>query len=112
MILRQTGLILAFFLFKSGWAYKIGCEEGWSSFSESPSCYFFSSKDETFADAKEICENYDAHLAIIESVPEKDHLATLTGQVTRKYAWLGLTKWQEDGQWHWLDNTTINENIM
>ena len=53
-------------------AYKISCPEGWSGYSESTSCYLFmTGHDETFADAKKHCENLDANLVIIDSVPEK-----------------------------------------
>ena len=52
--------------------YKIQCEEGWLGFSESTSCYFFAHEHpESFKDAKEICERFDAHLLIIDSKPEK-----------------------------------------
>ena len=104
-------LIAACFWPFSALAYKISCPEGWTSFSQSPSCYLlYTGKEETFNDAKEICENHDATLAIIDSVPEKDRLATLVGQVTRKHFWVGLN--YIDDKWLWLDNTTVDNSIM
>lgn len=52
--------------------YKISCDDGWTGFSESKSCYRVMNRiDESFNDAEQICKNYDGNLVIIDSVSEK-----------------------------------------
>ena len=53
-------------------SYFISCDNGWTGFSESPSCYLFSGRQrETFQDAQNICQNYGAKLAKIDTEAEK-----------------------------------------
>ena len=61
-------------IFKGVSCLKIKCIEGWSGFSESPSCYRFMDREETFVDAKLSCENFGSRLAIINSKAGKNKL--------------------------------------
>lgn len=66
------GLLAFLISLPSGWAYFVSCEEGWYGFSESTSCYFLAHRHaESWKDAKEVCERYDAHLLIVDTVAEK-----------------------------------------
>ena len=52
--------------------YFISCDDGWTGFSESPSCYLFAGRQrETFQDAQNICQNYGAQLAKIDKESER-----------------------------------------
>ena len=65
-------LLILLSLIKYGAAYKIACDDWWTGFSESSSCYLFMHHHpETYTDAKQICEKYDSHLLIIDTIPEK-----------------------------------------
>ena len=113
MMRDMLGLLLLTFVPTLLYGYKIDCDEGWSHFSESPSCYLTVYKQtSTFNDAKAVCENYDAHLVIIDTIPEKDHVTSMMGQVARGYAWVGLELAADGSGWQWLDNSTVDTNVM
>ena len=111
-------------------SYFISCDNGWTGFSESPSCYLFSGRQrETFQDAQNICQNYGAKLVkidteaekvnhlhsrlhrILSSIVSQNFLTTTIGEVFNEKVWVGL-KYQND-KWRWtLDNSTVDTNVM
>ena len=81
------------------------CPEGWDLFQNS--CYFFTrQKQDSFAKAKEFCQNKDAYLVEIESKDEDDFvienaLKLATGENDGRDFWIGAEDLDEDGQWTW-----------
>lgn len=81
---KQNTLILVIFsILNYSSAYKIACDDWWTGFSESSSCYLFMHyHPESYSEAKQMCEKYDSHLLIIDTIPEKvscfrDHLTIM-----------------------------------
>ena len=58
----------------------------------------------TFEEAKLACELAGGHLAYVES--EKEHLF-LGDLLAGRRSWLGATDEKQEGQWVWLNGTSI-----
>uniref|UniRef100_A0AC34PWY4 C-type lectin domain-containing protein n=1 Tax=Panagrolaimus sp. JU765 TaxID=591449 RepID=A0AC34PWY4_9BILA len=94
------------------------CDEGWTQFTKSDSCYkvFYYSN---WTRAEETCVEQNAHLTSIHS-PEEDEFivglshcgVTFTGAGDSGFlqdTWIGLyTKTSRPGEYSWSDGTTVN----
>ena len=71
MDLTKTLLVIISLFKCRSLAYQIACDDWWTGFSESSSCYLLMHEHpENYNDAKQICEKYDSHLLIIDTIPE------------------------------------------
>ncbi|XP_077327202.1 asialoglycoprotein receptor 2-like [Lithobates pipiens] len=77
------------------------CSEGWSHYGLS--CYYLSSDRKLWNNAKEDCENKEAHLVVINGQEEMNFLLGITNKQT---FWIGLT--DADGTWRWVDGTSYD----
>ncbi|XP_028289681.1 collectin-12-like isoform X1 [Gouania willdenowi] len=75
------------------------CPLGWEKFRDS--CYFFSKFALNFDEAKASCESKSAQLLIINDHEEQGWLI----HKTNYSYWMGLTYWEEENKWRWLDGT-------
>ncbi|XP_072833334.2 asialoglycoprotein receptor 1 [Pogona vitticeps] len=74
------------------------CPKGWLSFRQS--CYWFSTSEKTWDEAKADCENKDSRLVIITSYQEQAFVAQHTKP---RNTWIGLRFTNE--RWTWVDAT-------
>ncbi|XP_026548332.1 asialoglycoprotein receptor 1-like [Notechis scutatus] len=81
------------------------CPKGWHAFAQS--CYWLSSQERPWTEAKEDCEEKNAHLVIITSYLESQFVL----RVTKPHdAWIGL---KYNGQvWKWVDETPYTVRRM
>uniref|UniRef100_A0A8B9SEX7 C-type lectin domain-containing protein n=1 Tax=Apteryx owenii TaxID=8824 RepID=A0A8B9SEX7_APTOW len=68
-------------------------------------CYFLSTVQKTWQDAKLFCDSYGSHLAIINSEQENKFLAN---QIMDRQFWLGLTDMHKEGDWQWVDGSPLS----
>ncbi|XP_062454481.1 C-type lectin domain family 17, member A-like [Rhea pennata] len=80
------------------------CPAGWQQFLRT--CYFFSTDQKAWMDAKLFCTNLSSHLAIINSEQENKFLANQIME-TQTY-WLGLTDMHKEGDWQWVDGRPLS----
>ncbi|XP_058849963.1 C-type lectin domain family 4 member E-like [Acipenser ruthenus] len=81
------------------------CPEKWMQFNGK--CYYFSTDNMNWNSSRDNCTSMGGHLVIIESEAEQDFLSNQAGSI--KY-WIGLNDQAIEGQWRWMDNTTLNPN--
>ncbi|XP_058849538.1 C-type lectin domain family 4 member E-like isoform X2 [Acipenser ruthenus] len=81
------------------------CPEKWMQFNGK--CYYFSTDNMNWNSSRDNCTSMGGHLVIIESKAEQDFLSSQTG--CKEY-WIGLNDQAIEGQWRWVDNTTLNTN--
>uniref|UniRef100_A0A3B5LWS2 Collectin-12 n=1 Tax=Xiphophorus couchianus TaxID=32473 RepID=A0A3B5LWS2_9TELE len=78
-----------------------GCPPGWVNYKNR--CYYFSKDLDSFDDSKANCESQLATLLIIS---DKEEQEWLEGQIVGKgFFWIGLTDWEEENVWRWVDGT-------
>ena len=70
------------------------------------------SHQESFDDAEATCENMDGTMININTVQEKDFLATWVGSAVAENIWIGLRYNDTNNQWTWMDGTQLDGNIM
>ena len=88
---KSCTFIVILCLLKYSKAYKIACDDWWTGFSESSSCYLLMSHHpENYNDAKKICEKYDSHLVIIDTIPEKVSLYLHVKQTYKHFRLVSL----------------------
>uniref|UniRef100_A0A671WG27 C-type lectin domain-containing protein n=1 Tax=Sparus aurata TaxID=8175 RepID=A0A671WG27_SPAAU len=89
-------------LFKADTCHK--CQEGWEQ--NGPQCYYFSTDELTWEQAREKCRRDGADLVKIESEDEQvEHTMTKT----EDRFWIGLTDSVTEGTWLWTDGTPLNK---
>ncbi|KAL1256001.1 hypothetical protein QQF64_014062 [Cirrhinus molitorella] len=74
-------------------------------------CYLFSTNKLNWTDSRDACISDGGHLVIINSRDEQEFLIDIVGSKYKEDFWIGLTDEKEEGQWLWVDNTKLNENI-
>ncbi|XP_026578987.1 asialoglycoprotein receptor 1-like [Pseudonaja textilis] len=81
------------------------CPKGWHAFAQG--CYWLSSQERRWTEAKEDCEEKNAHLVTITSYLEAQFVLRLTKPHD---AWIGL---KYNGQvWKWVDGTPYTVRRM
>ncbi|XP_063043318.1 hepatic lectin-like [Engraulis encrasicolus] len=88
-------------------------EEAWEKFSDgwkyfNGNYYYFPTDRKTWADSRDACVTMGGHLVIIETQEEQYFLQE---QKPDNYCWIGLTDSAKEGEWRWVDNTLLNNNI-
>lgn len=71
--------------------------------------YLLFDKNTTWTEAREICKQYDGHMATIESTDENTFIKNFLKGGKRGWYYLGGQK--ENNSWKWLDGTDINTVI-
>ncbi|XP_006023403.1 C-type lectin domain family 4 member G-like isoform X2 [Alligator sinensis] len=80
------------------------CPQGWLPFQKT--CYYFSNSTKSWTNAKEFCIDQGSHLVIVNTEHENSFLSNYILD-SRAY-WLGLTDTEKEGDWRWLDGTSLS----
>ncbi|XP_043834565.1 collectin-12 [Dromiciops gliroides] len=78
-----------------------GCPPHWKNYTDK--CYYFSTEREIFHDAKLFCEDKSSHLIFINTKEEQQWIKKQ--MVGRDNLWIGLTDFEQENEWKWLDGT-------
>ncbi|KAB5518269.1 hypothetical protein PHYPO_G00163810 [Pangasianodon hypophthalmus] len=76
------------------------CPYGWTRFLSS--CYRVSSSLKPWVESRQDCRTTGADLVIINSREEQQFVSGLGENL-----WIGLTDIEQEGQWKWVDNTSL-----
>ncbi|KAM8826041.1 C-type lectin domain family 4 member D-like [Synchiropus picturatus] len=88
------------------------CQDGWKLFQSK--CYLFANQHYSsgwnyWVDSQTFCQNYNAHLAVIDSQEEQEFISNQAEQYhdAKHGYWIGLK--HEKNEWTWVDgsNTTV-----
>ncbi|XP_065147405.1 CD209 antigen-like protein C [Paramisgurnus dabryanus] len=79
------------------------CEEGWTP--HGGKCYFFSSVNKTWFEARDLCAGLKAHLVTINSKAVHGFLVSKI----KETHWIGLNDQKTEGRWVWLNDQTLEE---
>ncbi|XP_020948061.1 C-type lectin domain family 4 member D-like isoform X1 [Sus scrofa] len=84
------------------------CPEGWRAFQSN--CYFAFHDSKTWAQSERNCTELGAHLATISTEAEQNFT---TQFLEKQFSYfLGLTSENHEGQWHWVDKTPFNPQMV
>ncbi|XP_072333768.1 CD209 antigen-like protein C [Scyliorhinus torazame] len=81
------------------------CPRGWKVHNQK--CYFFSTDERNWDNAKQECESSNSHLIIINA-PEEQTFFNKTVKDKKENYWIGLTDRAEEGKWKWVDGSTAS----
>ncbi|KAM4600807.1 CD209 antigen-like protein C [Polymixia lowei] len=83
------------------------CPEGW--FHTGDKCYYFSRVKSDWLSSRDSCTEMGSHLAILHTMEEHDALEKEARRVGRFdfHFWIGLSDLEKEGDWRWVDNTTL-----
>ncbi|XP_077052230.1 immune-related, lectin-like receptor 4 isoform X2 [Siphateles boraxobius] len=74
-------------------------------------CYYFSTNTLDWNKSRDTCISDGGHLVIINSKDEQEFLMSIIKTKYKKQFWIGLTDEKKEGQWLWVDNTQLSQNI-
>ncbi|XP_026232653.1 CD209 antigen-like protein E [Anabas testudineus] len=77
------------------------CPAGWTMFN--CVCYFLSSKSGSWQTGREDCRQRGADLVVIDSAEVQKFLSGFT----RNPTWIGLSDFENEGTWKWIDGTPL-----
>ncbi|XP_072810879.1 C-type lectin domain family 4 member D [Vicugna pacos] len=84
------------------------CPAGWRAFQSS--CYVPLTDNKTWAQSERNCIGLGAHLATISTEAEQNFI---TQFLDKRFSYfLGLTDENLEGQWHWVDKTPFNPQMV
>ncbi|KAK6324449.1 hypothetical protein J4Q44_G00037910 [Coregonus suidteri] len=79
------------------------CPQGWKKLGSS--CYYISTKKNTWEKSRQDCRDRGADLVIINSQDKQTFVNWLCG--VKNYVWIGLTDSVTEGTWKWVDDTPL-----
>ncbi|XP_060948489.1 hepatic lectin-like [Limanda limanda] len=89
------------------------CEDGWEP--HGGKCYFFSSVTSSWTQSRTQCTSMRGDLVVINNREEQRFLESrVRGKMENdedKF-WIGLTDAQKEGEWLWVDNTSLDTSLM
>ncbi|XP_076216888.1 C-type lectin domain family 4 member G-like isoform X2 [Aptenodytes patagonicus] len=80
------------------------CPAGWQQFAKT--CYFFSTTNQPWLAAKRSCNDFNAHLAIVDTEQENKFLANHI--MDDRVFWLGLTDTDNESKWQWVNGRSLS----
>ncbi|KAK3507548.1 hypothetical protein QTP70_028450 [Hemibagrus guttatus] len=80
----------------------------WRWFTFSSSIYGMSNEMKSWEESREDCSVKGAHLLIINSKEEQE---IVVKELLSFQAWIGLSDREKEGEWKWVDGTTLNTNF-
>nr|CAZ39359.1 C-type lectin receptor [Plecoglossus altivelis] len=83
------------------------CVDGWIHIADK--CYKFSEKKQDWLTSSQSCSAMGSHLTILHSKEEHDALEKEARRIggTDYHFWIGLSDLEKEGEWRWVDNTTL-----
>ncbi|XP_051784485.1 C-type lectin domain family 4 member E-like [Erpetoichthys calabaricus] len=75
------------------------------------SCYFFSTDKMDWNSSRDNCTGMGAQLVIMNSVKEQKFLQGASYISTTEGFWIGLNDIENEGQWRWVDNSTLSSSL-
>ncbi|KAK1156694.1 C-type lectin domain family 4 member E-like isoform X2 [Acipenser oxyrinchus oxyrinchus] len=93
------------------------CPQEWEL--SSNKCYYFSNDTMDWNSSHKNCTSMGGHLVIIETVEEQRFLSEKAKQILNNTIpntkeelshWIGLTDVVKEGEWLWVDNTTLSSS--
>uniref|UniRef100_A0A4W5LAY2 C-type lectin domain containing 1 n=1 Tax=Hucho hucho TaxID=62062 RepID=A0A4W5LAY2_9TELE len=87
------------------------CPEGWLRANEK--CYYFSNDIMDWPSSRDNCMSKDSHLSILHSKSEHETLEKEASRIGgfNNYFWIGLSDREMEGDWRWVDNTTLTNTF-
>ncbi|XP_074836122.1 CD209 antigen-like protein 2 [Carettochelys insculpta] len=79
------------------------CPGGWEQFQQK--CYFFSSNETAWDEAKKSCLQFGAQLVIIHSQRKQTFLS---GGIGASHHWIGLSYKDTEEWWTWVDSSPLS----
>ncbi|KAK1189943.1 FCER2 protein, partial [Pygoscelis papua] len=80
------------------------CPAGWQHFAKT--CYFFSTTKQPWLAAKQSCNDFNAHLAVVDTEQENKFLANHI--MKDRVFWLGLTDMDSESNWQWVNGRSLS----
>ncbi|XP_009321433.1 PREDICTED: low affinity immunoglobulin epsilon Fc receptor-like [Pygoscelis adeliae] len=80
------------------------CPAGWQQFAKT--CYFFSTTKQPWLAAKQSCNDFNAHLAVVDTEQENKFLANHI--MKDRVFWLGLTDMDSESNWQWVNGRSLS----
>ena len=84
------------------------CQQGWIG--KGTSCYKLFTSNNTWKNAKEECEKWNATLVKVESSEENDFIKTELSPTKYRNYWIGLSDSDKEGDWMWTDGTQLDSD--
>nr|XP_020466445.1 C-type lectin domain family 4 member E-like [Monopterus albus] len=86
------------------------CPEGWLQIGGQ--CYFFSNDKLDWPKSKDSCVEMGGHLTILHTIEQHDALEKEARRIGGPdyHFWIGLSDTELEGDWRWVDNTTLQHN--
>ncbi|XP_032374707.1 CD209 antigen-like protein E isoform X2 [Etheostoma spectabile] len=83
------------------------CPDGWRQFGDQ--CYHFSGDKLDWLKSRDSCAEMGSHLIILHTMEQHDDLGKEARRVggLDYHFWIGLSDIEKEGDWRWVDNTTI-----
>ncbi|XP_062321712.1 CD209 antigen-like protein E [Osmerus eperlanus] len=83
------------------------CPEGWIHLPDK--CYKFSDKKLDWLSSSQSCTTMGSHLTILHSKEQHDALEKEARRIggSDYHFWIGLSDLEKEGDWRWVDNTTL-----
>uniref|UniRef100_A0A8D2AMS1 C-type lectin domain containing 7A n=1 Tax=Sciurus vulgaris TaxID=55149 RepID=A0A8D2AMS1_SCIVU len=76
------------------------------------SCYLFSMSLESWQRSKIRCSQLGSNLLKIDSSKELDFIGSQVSSHPDHSFWIGLSRRQREGPWHWEDGSTFSSNLF
>uniref|UniRef100_A0AAZ3QWU7 C-type lectin domain-containing protein n=1 Tax=Oncorhynchus tshawytscha TaxID=74940 RepID=A0AAZ3QWU7_ONCTS len=88
------------------------CPEGWIHVDEK--CYSFSNDKMDWPSSRDSCTSLGSHLTILHSKEQHDALEKEARRIGGfdYHFWIGLSDREKEGDWRWVDNTTLTNKYV
>ncbi|XP_044065012.1 CD209 antigen-like protein A isoform X2 [Siniperca chuatsi] len=88
------------------------CPEGWLHVGDQ--CYHFSSDKLDWLKSRDSCAEMGSHLTILHTMEQHDALEKEARRIGGfdYHFWIGLSDIEKEGDWRWVDNTTLQHKFQ
>nr|ACI66816.1 C-type lectin domain family 4 member E [Salmo salar] len=87
------------------------CPKGWLHELVNEKCYYFSNDKMDWPSSRDNCTSMGGHLSILHSKNTHEALEKEANRIGgfNNYFWIGLSDRELEGDWRWVDNTTLTK---
>uniref|UniRef100_A0AAZ3QH19 C-type lectin domain-containing protein n=1 Tax=Oncorhynchus tshawytscha TaxID=74940 RepID=A0AAZ3QH19_ONCTS len=91
-----------------------GCPEGWLHVLVNEKCFYFSNDKMDWPSSRDNCTSMGGHLSILHSKSAHEALEKEASRIGGfdNYFWIGLSDREMEGDWRWVDNTTLTNKYV